>query len=141
MATLPEPIAPEVDPLAWLVGYRWAGDRHVDMQVQECDRAAWLAGRWASSSRATMQALSPFRPVAAIVSAKTPPPIEEGIAAELLCGTCAQFAVCRGAERLARSCRTCTHVIVDGGWYCGLNGAELSVPEQRRACISWLAVR
>jgi hypothetical protein len=148
MAKLPPPKDPELeprDPNAWFIGYRWAGMGSADIQVHECDRALWLAAHWASGiSASNLQCLPALDPGRArtveVVSAREPAAPIEGVAVELLCGTCPQAAPCRGAA-LVRSCRTCVHVRAEDGWFCGLDGGELDGYAQRQACVSWLSVR
>lgn len=138
MARLPKekPAAP-VDPLAWVAEGRWAGERRINLQDHECERAMWFAGRWATPRAPALKAVVWQDPVAALVAGPLPPEGVDGLAAELCCPTCVHFAVCAGAEP-AVSCRTCVNIIFsDEGWVCSLDGAALDADTQRAACEAW----
>lgn len=127
------------DPLAWISEGRWQGDRRFSVHDHECDRALWLAARWAEDRAPALKHVRHAPPAERVAAMASPPPRETGLAEIMLCGSCPRRRPCQG--ELARNCRTCRHVSAGDGWRCLLDGAELDVDMQRAGCDRWQAVR
>jgi hypothetical protein len=133
VARITKPKPAPVDPHAWIVDGRWSLAPGWSLHQSECDRALWLAGRWATARAAgpEMTLLAASR----VISGPTPPKIDGWLAETILCPTCPQAKACAGEVEVG--CRTCRHVTADGRWRCAKHDIEPDAELQRVGCEEW----